>query len=89
MLGLSSKDAYLLDERSPLVLRARIGTSALLLFALLATTGVFGSAQEQVVIDARAQSTPFPHYWEQMFGSGRAILSLRESYREDLRAVSR
>ena len=69
------------------MLRARIGTSALLLFALLATTGVFGSAQEQVVIDARAQSTPFPHYWEQMFGSGRAILSLRESYREDLRAV--
>ncbi len=30
---------------------------------------------------------PFPHFWEQMFGSGRAILSLRESYRCDLRAV--
>jgi xylan 1,4-beta-xylosidase len=44
-------------------------------------------AQEQVEIDAQAQATPFPHYWEQMFGSGRAILSLRESYREDLRAV--
>jgi xylan 1,4-beta-xylosidase len=44
-------------------------------------------AQEQVEIDAQAQTTPFPHYWEQMFGSGRAILSLRESYREDLRAV--
>ena len=30
---------------------------------------------------------PFPHFWERMFGSGRAVLSLRESYREDLRAV--
>ena len=30
---------------------------------------------------------PFPHFWEQMFGSGRAILSLRESYRRDLRIM--
>jgi xylan 1,4-beta-xylosidase len=44
-------------------------------------------AQEEIRIDAAAQSAPFPHFWEQMFGSGRAILSLRESYREDLRAV--
>jgi xylan 1,4-beta-xylosidase len=43
--------------------------------------------QEHVEIDARAQATPFPHFWEQMFGSGRAILALRESYRDDLRAV--
>src|SRR5262245_61849608 len=42
---------------------------------------------EQVAISARAQGTPFPHFWEQMFGSGRAILSLRQSYRNDLRAV--
>ncbi|HLY51986.1 MAG TPA: hypothetical protein VKQ31_03150, partial [Steroidobacteraceae bacterium] len=28
-------------------------------------------------------------YWEQMFGSGRAVLSLRESYRDDLRSVRR
>jgi xylan 1,4-beta-xylosidase len=44
-------------------------------------------AQEQVQIDAAAPTTPFPHFWEQMFGSGRAILTLRESYRDDLRAV--
>jgi len=43
--------------------------------------------QEQIVIDARASATPFPHFWEEMFGSGRAILTLRESYRNDLRAV--
>jgi xylan 1,4-beta-xylosidase len=44
-------------------------------------------AQEHVEISASTQTTPFPHFWEQMFGSGRAILSLRESYRNDLRAV--
>lgn len=40
-----------------------------------------------VTIDVKAQSRPFPHFWEQMFGSGRATLSLRDSYRQDLRAV--
>jgi len=44
-------------------------------------------AQERIEIDAHAQTTPFPHFWEEMFGSGRAILTLRESYRNDLRAV--
>ncbi len=28
------------------------------------------AAQEQIVIDTQAQTTPFPHFWEQMFGSG-------------------
>ena len=46
-------------------------------------------AQEVITIDAQAPATPFPHFWEQMFGSGRAILSLRESYREDLQAVKK
>ena len=44
-------------------------------------------APQTIVIDANAPATPFPHFWEQTFGSGRAILSLRESYRNDLRAV--
>jgi xylan 1,4-beta-xylosidase len=47
------------------------------------------SAQETVNIDAQAATMPFPHFWEQMFGSGRAILTLRESYREDMRAVKK
>src|SRR5947209_2087095 len=46
-------------------------------------------AQSTITIDAQASSHPFPHFWEQMFGSGRAILTLRESYREDLRAVKK
>ena len=40
-------------------------------------------------MDPRAAARPFPHTWERMFGSGRAILSLRESYRRDLQAVKR
>jgi xylan 1,4-beta-xylosidase len=44
---------------------------------------------ETIEIDASAPSHPFPHFWEQMFGSGRAILSLRESYRSDLRETKR
>ena len=42
---------------------------------------------EIISIDTAAPSHPFPHYWEQMFGSGRAILTLRDSWRSDLRAV--
>ena len=47
-----------------------------------------GAAQPETVrIDASATGRPFPHFWEQMFGSGRATLSLRDSYRQDLHAV--
>jgi xylan 1,4-beta-xylosidase len=45
------------------------------------------AAQDRITIDAHATTTPFPHFWEQTFGSGRAILSLRQSYREDLHTV--
>jgi xylan 1,4-beta-xylosidase len=41
----------------------------------------------RIDIDAAGPTTPFPHFWEQTFGSGRAILSLRESYRKDLQTV--
>ena len=44
-------------------------------------------AQEHLTIDANAPTTPFPHFWEQTFGSGRAILALRDDYRQDLRTV--
>jgi xylan 1,4-beta-xylosidase len=42
---------------------------------------------ETIEVDTTLNGTRFPHYWERMFGSGRAILSLRDSYRQDLRAV--
>src|ERR1700757_3781251 len=40
-----------------------------------------------IVVDPSAPAHPLPHFWEEMFGSGRAILSLRDSYRRDLRDV--
>ena len=54
---------------------------ALLTFAI----PVAAQTTETITVDANAPAHPFPHFWEQMFGSGRAILSLRDSYRRDLR----
>src|SRR6516165_4640725 len=47
------------------------------------------NAVERIDVDLDAPAQPFPHYWEKMFGSGRAVLALREDYRRDLRAVKR
>ncbi len=47
------------------------------------------SSAETIVVDLNAPSHAFPHFWEKMFGSGRAILSLRESYRHDLSEAKR
>ena len=58
-----------------------------LVLAALLTSSQPLLAQETIEIIAQAPTTPFPHFWEQMFGSGRANLTLRESYRNDLRAV--
>jgi xylan 1,4-beta-xylosidase len=68
--------------------------------ALLTAAGIAAVAQAQspapdptpdspVVLNVQAQDPgrPFPHFWEQMFGSGRAVLALRDNYRRDLRLV--
>ena len=60
--------------------------SAFLAFVFfLALVNAVFAQKETVIIDAQAQSRPFPHFWEHIFGSGRAILSMRDSYRDDLR----
>ena len=66
--------------------RPLIITSCLFIAATLVSSQQT-PATEEVTIDAQAPTRPFPHYWEQMFGSGRAILSLRESYRRDLKTM--
>ena len=66
---------------------SRLRTVQIAFLGLIVSASLPAAAQEIIHIDAHAQTTPFPHFWEQMFGSGRAILSLRESYRDDLRAV--
>lgn len=41
----------------------------------------------RIEVDAKAAGTAFPHFWEQMFGSGHAVLALRADYRHDLDMV--
>jgi xylan 1,4-beta-xylosidase len=55
--------------------------------ALLAQSPAGARDSDVIQIDASAPAHPFPHFWEKMFGSGRAILTLRQSYRQDLRDV--
>jgi len=62
---------------------------ALLVLALAVTSVGAQVGESGITVDATAPTRPFPHFWERMFGSGRAALTLRESYREDLRAVRR
>ena len=61
----------------------RTGFVSLLLTFALASAG----AQTAVTIDVHAPAHPFPHFWDEMFGSGRAVLALRENYLEDLKDV--
>lgn len=57
--------------------------------ALLALGVAAQSQNETILIDATAPGRPFLHFWEQAFSSGRAILSLRESYRNGMREVKK
>lgn len=60
----------------------------LLLILMAATPTVRAQQKPEIIeVDTSAPAHPFPHGWERMFGSGRATLSLRESYRNDLRDV--
>ncbi len=69
----------------------KLSRLALVLLGLASCAGLCGAQTlpQTVVIDAHAPGRPFPHFWEQTFGSGRAILTLRESYRSDLREVKK
>lgn len=70
----------------------KLAPYALLLLVVTACCAPQARAQtsdEAVVINFSAAGRPFPHFWEQTFGSGRAILALRESYRSDLREVKK
>jgi len=69
--------------------RCRPALCVLLVLMWFAASSRAQNSPERVVIDAHAPARPFPHFWEQTFGSGRAILTLRESYRKDLREVKK
>ncbi len=71
-------------------MRQMFVVAALLLAGQSLTLIARGQSSPVIVqVDGAAAKHEFPHYWEKMFGSGRAILSLRESYRHDLRETKR
>src|ERR1700747_1776309 len=68
-------------------MKTRLGRIFCLAAVLLIAATVSAQTTQVVVIDSSAPTHPFPHFCEQMFGSGRAVLSPRDSYRRDLREV--
>jgi xylan 1,4-beta-xylosidase len=60
---------------------------SVVILALACLAPVLAWGDEEIVVDPSAAPHSFPHFWEQMFGSGRAVLTLRDSYRKDLRSV--
>jgi len=66
-------------------MRKPIGRSLALVGFLVACLVLCGAqTTETIVVDPFVAAHPFPHFWEQMFGSGHAILTLRENYRRDI-----
>jgi xylan 1,4-beta-xylosidase len=43
--------------------------------------------EEEIIVDPQSPATPFPHFWEHMFGSCHASVTLCEDWRKDLRAL--
>jgi xylan 1,4-beta-xylosidase len=68
-------------------MRRNVLTLILVIFCAASLLRAQSPTAETISIDAQGASTPFPHFWEQMFGSGRAELTMRDSYRRDLREV--
>lgn len=71
-------------------------TAALLSFSLstgFAQPAQNGTAapntQHVITVNTRENGQPFPHFWEDMFGSGRAHLVMRAQYQKDLTKVKK
>ena len=75
-----------MSGRSPLI-RLLVVSAILVLAHSPARAQQAPPASETVTVNVRATKSAFPHFWEEMFGSGRAMLTLRDSYRHDLREV--
>jgi xylan 1,4-beta-xylosidase len=72
------------------VLIRRVGLLIAIALAPGAQLGAQSNDSAQIIeIDPNAPAHPFPHFWEKMFGSERGIVTLRESYRNDLRETKR
>lgn len=68
-----------------------LGISSLISLVLISNNNALAqslnNSTETIKINVQAKTQKFPHFWEKIFGSGRAILSLRESYRKDMKMV--
>lgn len=71
-----------------------LATEVLLLAAMISmasaqsgSNATVTPAETVIRVDTRSKTTPFPHFWEKIFGSGRASLSLRANYRDDMKTV--
>ena len=73
----------------PVLRRHLLAAGAALLLIVSTAAGAAAPQDVRIHVDAQATGTPFPHFWETMFGSGRASLALRDDYRKDLDAVHR
>jgi len=51
----------------------------------LPAQGPAAATSENIQVDLNAPARRFPHFWEEMFGSGRAVLAMRDEYRQDVR----
>src|SRR6266478_6485652 len=93
MIFRSRRMGHLTSGKNPtrVALLLFFGAAIVLIGAILRaqTTARSQTLAEAVEIDASAPSHPFPHFWEKMFGSERGIVTLRESYRNDLRETRR
>lgn len=65
----------------------RAAAVALALFLVAAVSAISQPEFSTITIDTHAPEHPFPHFWEQVFGSGRASLAMRENYLRDLKDV--
>ena len=78
------------NSRSAPHSRSMLAVLILLLFMALPAVPAGSSpapGDNVIVVDAAASAHKFPHFWEEMFGSGRAVLAMRDGYRRDLREV--
>jgi xylan 1,4-beta-xylosidase len=64
-------------------------TAAALALMLTAPALAQSTQQEQININTHATTTPFPHFWAQMFGSPHANIAMRAIYLHDLTSVKK
>jgi xylan 1,4-beta-xylosidase len=65
----------------------KLNLSVLLLSLVTGLSQPVAAADVTVDLTQTMESRPFPHFWENMFGSGRAALALRAAYQEDISTV--